>query len=449
MGKLIKLRKGKDILLVGEPVLEMAAPVSVRSFAIKPSDFKGIVPKMLVKVGDEVKAGSPLFHSKTNEQLIFSSPVSGEIAEIVRGDRRVILEIRILADAENKYVSFAVQDPKGLAKDEIAERIKTSGAWPLIRQRPFNIVADILDTPKSIFISTFDSAPLAPDYGFLLKDDKANLQAGIDALAKLTSGKVYLGLKHNGANNTTFTGLSGAEHYEVAGQHPAGNVGVQIHHMDPVNKGDVVWVVNPQDLAIIGRLFTEGKFRNEKTIALTGSQFKTPNYISVFSGANLATILADKVNGDNNRVISGNVLTGSTISQDGFLGYYDNQITIIPEGNEYEFMGWLIPTYPRPSISKSFLYYLNPKKKFVVNTNNHGEERAFVVSGEYEKVLPMDILPVQLLKSILAKDFEAMENLGIYEVVEEDFALCEFVCTSKMDVQEILKEGLELVEREG
>ena len=256
-------------------------------------------------------------------------------------------------------------------------------------------------------------------------------------------------MKHKGANNATFTGLSGAEQYEVSGQHPAGNVGVQIHHIDPVNKGDVVWVVNPQDLAIIGRLFTEGKFRNEKTIAITGSQVKSPNYIRVFSGANMATVLTDRIEGDNNRVISGNVLTGSSIGVDGFLGYYDNQITVIPEGNEYEFMGWLIPSYPRPSISKSFLYYLNPKKKFVVNTNNHGEERAFVVSGEYEKVLPMDILPVQLLKAILAKDFEAMENLGIYEVVEEDMALCEFVCTSKIDVQEILKEGLELVEREG
>lgn len=449
MGKLIKLRKGKDILLVGEPVLEMATPVSVRSYAIKPSDFKGIVPKMLVKVGDEVKAGSPLFHSKTNEQLIFSSPVSGEIADIVRGDRRVILEIRILADADNKYVNFSVQDPKDLSKEEVAERIKSSGAWPLIRQRPFNIIADVQDTPKSIFISTFDSAPLAPDYGYLLKDEKSNLQAGIDALAKLTSGKVYLGLKHKGVNNSTFTGLSGAEQYEVAGQHPAGNVGVQIHHIDPVNKGDVVWVINPQDLAIIGRLFTEGKYRNEKSIALTGSQVNTPNYITVFSGANITALLADKINGDNNRVISGNVLTGTTIDKDGFLGFYANQITVIPEGNEYEFMGWLIPTYPRPSISKSFLYYLNPKKKFVVNTNNHGEERAFVVTGEYEKVLPMDILPVQLLKSILANDFEAMENLGIYEVVEEDLALCEFVCTSKIDVQEILKEGLELVEREG
>jgi Na+-transporting NADH:ubiquinone oxidoreductase subunit A len=449
MGKLIKLRKGKDILLVGDAALAMAPPVSVRSYAIKPSDFKGIVPKMLVKVGDEVKAGTPLFHSKTNEQLIFSSPVSGEIAEIVRGDRRLILEIRILADAENKYVSYAVADPKGMTKEEVAERIKASGAWPLIRQRPFNIIADIQDTPKSIFISTFDSAPLAPDYGYLLKDEKANLQAGIDALAKLTNGKVYLGLKHKGANNATFTGLTGAEQYEVAGQHPAGNVGVQIHHIDPVNKGDVVWVVNPQDLAIIGRLFTEGKFRNEKTIALVGSQMQTPNYINVFSGANVEAILANRTSGDNNRTISGNVLTGSKIGSNGFLGFYDNQITVIPEGNEYEFLGWLVPSYPRPSISKSFLYYLNPKKKFVVNTNNHGEERAFVVTGEYEKVLPMDILPVQLLKAILAKDFEAMENLGIYEVVEEDLALCEFVCTSKIDVQEILKEGLELVESEG
>jgi Na+-transporting NADH:ubiquinone oxidoreductase subunit A len=306
-----------------------------------------------------------------------------------------------------------------------------------------------MDTPKSIFISAFDSAPLAPDYNFILKDEKSNLQAGIDALAKLTDGKVYMGLKHNAKANDTFSGLSGVEFYEVSGPHPAGNVGVQIHHIDPVNKGDVVWVVNPQDLAVIGRVFTEGRYRNEKVIALAGSEVNKPSYHKVISGASIEPILSGNIADGNNRIISGNVLTGTHIESNGFLSHYDNMVTVIPEGTDYEFLGWLIPSYARPSISKSFLYYLSPNKKFKVNTNTHGEERAFVVTGEYEKVFPMDIFPVQLLKAILAKDLEAMENLGIYEVVEEDMALCEFVCTSKIDVQEILREGLELMAAEG
>lgn len=449
MGKLIKIRKGKDILLVGEASPEMATPVSIRSYAVKPSDFKGVVPKMMVKAGDEVKAGTPIFHSKTNPEIVFCSPVSGEVAEIVRGDRRIILEVRIIADQDIKYVDLGKENPTSLSRDAVKEKLKQSGVWPSIRQRPFNVIADPMDTPKSIFISAFDSAPLAPDYNFILKDEKSNLQAGIDALAKLTDGKVYMGLKHNAKANDTFSGLSGVEFYEVSGPHPAGNVGVQIHHMDPVNKGDVVWVVNPQDLAVIGRVFTEGRYRNEKVIALAGSEVNKPSYHKVISGASIEPILSGNIADGNNRIISGNVLTGTHIESNGFLSHYDNMVTVIPEGTDYEFLGWLIPSYARPSISKSFLYYLSPNKKFKVNTNTHGEERAFVVTGEYEKVFPMDIFPVQLLKAILAKDLEAMENLGIYEVVEEDMALCEFVCTSKIDVQEILREGLELMAAEG
>lgn len=449
MGKLIKIRKGKDILLVGEASPKIAAPVSVRTYAVKPSDFKGIVPKMLVKAGDEVKAGTPIFHSKANPEIVFCSPVSGEVAEIVRGDRRVILEVKILADQEISYVDLGKSSPSSMSKEEVLNKLKNSGVWPSIRQRPFNVIADPMDTPKSIFISAFDSAPLAPDYNFTLKEEKANLQAGIDALSKLTSGKVYIGLKQNAKGNETFSGLNGAEFYEVSGPHPAGNVGVQIHHIDPINKGDVVWVVNPQDLAIIGRVFTEGRYRSERVIAVAGSEVNQPCYYNVVSGMAVEPLLSGRVKDGNNRIISGNVLTGTQISSNGFLSFYDNLITVIPEGDEYEFMGWLIPSYARPSISKSFLYYLSPNKKFRVNTNTHGEERAFVVTGEYEKVFPMDIFPVQLLKSILAKDLEAMENLGIYEVVEEDMALCEFVCTSKIDVQQILREGLELMEAEG
>jgi Na+-transporting NADH:ubiquinone oxidoreductase subunit A len=243
--------------------------------------------------------------------------------------------------------------------------------------------------------------------------------------------------------------VTNAVTFRVEGPHPAGNVGVQIHHIDPINKGDVVWVVNPQDVAIIGRLFLEGRYRNEKLIALAGSEIKDRKYHKIFSGASIESLIQNNVSETNNRFISGNVLTGTQIESNGYLGFYDNLLTIIPEGDHYEFLGWLMPSYPRPSVSKTFPYYLTPNKKFKVNTNNHGEERAFVMTGEYDKVLPMDVLPVQLLKAIMAGDFDGMESLGIYEVVEEDMALCEFVCTSKINVQEILREGLDLVQKEG
>lgn len=449
MGKLIKIRKGKDINLVGEAAKNTVAAPRSASYAIKPADFKGIVPKMMVKAGEEVKAGTPLFHHKTNPSLVFSSPVSGEVAEIVRGDRRVILEVRILADSENSYVSLGTGDPSQMNRDEVIARIQSSGAWPLIRQRPFNIIADPLDKPKAVFISAFDSSPLAPDYSYTLKEEQAAMQAGIDALRTASGANVSMGLKFGNPDNGVFSGLNNVSFYEVDGPHPAGNVGVQIHHVNPVNKGDVVWVVNPQDVVVIGRLFTEGRYRNQKTLAVTGSQVVTPQYYTVFSGASVASLLDGNKKDGNNRIISGNVLTGTKVAADGYISFYENQLTVIPEGDDYEFLGWLVPSYPRPSISKTFLNYLMPNKKFVVNTNTHGEERAFVVTGEYNKVLPMDILPVHLLKAILARDFEAMENLGIYEVVEEDFALCEFVCTSKIDVQEIIKEGLEMVALEG
>jgi Na+-transporting NADH:ubiquinone oxidoreductase subunit A len=449
MGKLIKLRRGKDIKLEGETSLEMAPAQSIRNYAIKPTDFNGIVPKILVKPGDEVKAGTPLFHSKKNAEILFCSPVSGEIADVVRGDRRLVLEVRILADAVNKYESFPKENPSSLGREQILERLKQSGCWPLIRQRPFNIIADPQDEPKSIFISSFDTAPLAPDYNYILKDQAVEFQTGLNALVKLTAGKVYLNLKKGANNCDAFAKANGVETFEFEGPHPAGNVGIQIHHIDPINKGDVVWVVNPQDVAVIGRLFIEGRYINEKLIALAGSEVKNRKYHKVFSGASIETLVQNNISESKNRFISGNVLTGTQIEQAGYLGFYDNVVTVIPEGDHYEFMGWLIPSYPRPSVSKTFPYYLTPDKKFKVNTNFHGEERAFVMTGEYDKVLPMDVLPVPLLKAILAADFDNMESLGIYEVVEEDLALCEFVCTSKINAQKILRDGLDMLMREG
>ncbi len=449
MAKLIRLRRGYDLKLVGEAAMEIATPAPSKTYAIQPPNFKGITPKLLVEAGTEVKCGTPLFFAKEQPEIMFTSPVSGEVVEIVRGEKRRIMEVKILADTSSiSYEQFNKANPASLDAEAIKATLLKSGAWTLLRQRPFNRIADVNETPKAIFISAFDSAPLAPDLNFVLKGREAHLQAGIDALSKLTSGAVYLGLKHN-ADMATFTSLSGVQTAAFAGPHPAGNVGIQIHHTRPINKGEVVWTINAQDLATIGKLFTDGVYDPEKVITLAGSEVKQPKYLRARLGASISSLVDTNMSDGKNRIISGSVLFGDKVDMEGYLGAYDQQITIIPEGDEREFFGWLIPNYPRPSVSKTFLSYLMPNRKYKVNTSMHGEERAFVMTNEYEKVLPMDMYPVQLLKACLAADLEAMEALGIYEVVEEDLALCEFVCTSKMPVQKILSEGLDLIEKEG
>lgn len=448
MANLIRLKKGYDIKLVGEAVKETISFEAPKTYAIQPADIKGLTPKLQVEPGSEVKCGTPLFFSKNHPGVMFTSPVSGEVAEIVRGEKRRILEVRVLADSVMSYEQFGAGDPKSLGRDGVKEKMLKSGAWTFLRQRPYNIIADAEQTPANIFISAFDSAPLATDLNYALKGRETHLQAGINALAQLTDGKVYMGLRHK-ADNSSFTSLSGVEFNQFAGPHPAGNVGVQIHHVAPINKAEVVWTVNIQDLATIGKLFTDGVFDPERVIAVCGSEVTGSGYARVRLGTCIDTLMTGRMTEGNNRIISGNVLMGNKTSRNGYLGYFDQQITVIPEGDEAEFMGWLIPNYAKPSISKTFLSYLMPNKKYKVNTGMHGEERAYVVTNEYEKVLPMDIYPVQLLKACMAGDLEAMEALGIYEVVEEDLSLCEFVCTSKMPVQEILSDGLALIEKEG
>ena len=448
MANLIRLSKGYDIKLVGEAAKETISFEAPKTYAIQPPDIKGLTPKLQVEVGSEVKCGTPLFFAKNQPKVMFTAPVSGEVVEIVRGEKRRIMEVRILADSSNTYEQFGQNDPKSLGRDGVKELLLKSGAWTFLRQRPYNSIANSELTPRNIFISGFDSAPLATDLNYALKGRQPHLQAGINALAMLTDGKVFLGLKHK-ADNSTFDTLHGVEKYYFSGPHPAGNVGVQIHHIAPINKGEVVWTINAQDLATLGKLFTDGIFDPERVIAFCGSEVKSAGYAKLRLGACLDTLLKDRVSEGNNRIISGNVLMGTACSENGYLGYFDHQITVIPEGEDPEFLGWLIPTYSRPSISKTFLSYLMPGKKYKVNTNMHGEERAYVVTNEYEKVLPMDLYPVQLLKACMAGDLEAMEALGIYEVVEEDLSLCEFVCTSKMPVQDILSDGLALIEKEG
>ncbi|MBO6516875.1 MAG: Na(+)-translocating NADH-quinone reductase subunit A [Bacteroidia bacterium] len=444
MSKVIKIKKGKDINLAGVAEKNVAPRTVSSTIAIKPTDFRNLVPKLVVKAGDEVKAGDALFYDKNNPEVMFTSPVSGEVAEVVRGDRRAVLEVRVLADSETSYKKFDVSNASN-TKEVLLE----SGLWPCIVERPFGVVANPSATPKAIHVSCFDTSPLAADISFTLSKEGDAFRKGVEVLKSLTSGKVHLNVDANGQNQDVFTQTPGAVVTQFAGPHPAGLAGVQIHHIDPINKGDVVWTISPQHVVFIGRLFTNGQLDLTETIAVAGSDIKKPQYVETMVGTNVEVLLKDNVSGDNSRIISGNVLTGTSIGANGYLGFFDNVVSAIPEGDEYEFMGWLFPSYARPTISNSMPISKYLKKNFVVNTNFHGEERAFVVSGEYEKVLPMDIYPVHLLKSILAQDLETMENLGIYEVIPEDMALCEFVCTSKIEVQKILGDGLTLMAEEG
>ncbi len=419
------------------------------TYGVKPLDFPGLLPKLEVQEGDVVRAGTPLFYDKYRPEVKFSSPVSGEVVEIHRGERRQILEVVVKANGSVEYQVFGAAQPAALTHNQVVEKLLVSGVWPYIRQRPFGIVANPNDTPKAIFISCFDTAPLAPDMDFSIQGEDENFQAGIDALSKLTPGKIHLGLNADYPAASAFAKANGVEHHYFRGPHPAGNVGVHIHHIDPIGKGDVVWVVNPLDVVIIGRLFLKGIYDASRVIALAGSEVTSPRYYRVISGAQIDSITSGNLNSNIElRYISGNVLTGTKVEPFGYLGFYDNMVTVIPEGNHYEFFGWMSPGFNKFSASRTFLSRLTPWRKFKFDTNLHGGKRAYVVTGQYEKVMPMDILPVHLIKAILANDIERMEQLGIYEVVEEDMALCEYVCTSKTDVQQILRKGIESLIKE-
>ncbi len=448
MSEIIRIKRGLDIKLQGKAEKNVVRINPSGLYGIKPTDFIGLTPKLCVKQGDPVKVGTPLFFDKNRPEVRFVSPVSGMVAEVNRGEKRKILAVIVESDGKDDYVAFTSADPSSLSREKIIETLLESGVWPFIRQRPYSIIADPKQTPKSIFISGFDSAPLAPDLDFIMKDSEKEFQTGINALKKLTDGKIHLSLSSASTSGSTFTKASNVEFHYFNGPHPAGNVGIQIHHIDPINKGDLVWVVSPQNVAAIGKLFLEGKFDNSITIAITGSEVVKPAYYKVVRGASVMSLLKDNVSGNELRLISGNVLSGTQVLKDGFLGFYDNQISVIPEGNYYDFLGWALPGFGKFSISRSFFSWLTPSKQYALDTNLKGGERAFVMTGEYEKVLPMDIYPVHLIKAILAENIDKMEQLGIYEVVEEDLALCEFVCTSKTEVQGILRKGLDLMKKE-
>lgn len=445
MSKVIKLKQGLDINLAGKAAKTLLNNTGkVAEFSLKPSDFPTLKPHLEVKVGDSVKAGSVLFTDKNQPEICFCSPVSGTVSEVRRAERRRITDVIVKADDKTDYEKFDVQGYDKKSPEELKKIVLKSGVWPYIVQRPFGIVADVNVAPKAVYISTFDSAPLSVDYQFSLRDDVADFQTGINVLKKMSGAPVFIGL--DAKNNTDiFAGITGVDINKFDGPHPAGNIGVQIHHISPINKGETVWTLDPQAVVILGRLFSKGIYDASKVIAIAGAGVKNAAYIKTIANGAIATLVSGNVADGEQRIISGNVLSGTQISTDGFLGFYDNQLTIIPEGKDYEFMGWAAPGFGKFSFSHTFLSWLTPNKQYNLNTNMHGEKRAYVVTGTFEKLVPMDILPLQLIKAILAENIELMENLGIYEIVPEDFALCEFADTSKTDIQAIVRKGLDLM----
>ncbi len=442
----IHIHRGFDIRLEGEAVKDITTAPLSKSIDVSPPNFKYLTPKILVEAGEGVEAGQPLFIDKNNPDIPFCAPVSGIVSEVVRGEKRRILAVRILADkGEIQYRNFPKANPADLTAETLRTRLLESGCWAYILQRPYGCIANPTVSPKAIFVSCFDSAPLAPDLDFIISQEPDNFRTGLLALSRLGDCPLHLGLK-KGENLSSLP--DGVKIHYFSGPHPAGNVGIQIHHIDPIKSGEVVWTVHPQDVIIIGRLFNEGRYRADRIVALTGSQARQPQYYRVQTGQNLDSLLDDDIVFDNNRVIEGNVLHGKIVPVNAHLSFYTNQITVLPEGDKPEFLGWMMPGFKKLSLSRTFFSWLSKYRKYDLDTNTHGEERPFVMTGQYEKVLPMNIMPVFLLKAILAKDVERMEQLGIYEVAEEDFALCEFVCTSKIDVQNIIAEGLELMRKE-
>jgi Na+-transporting NADH:ubiquinone oxidoreductase subunit A len=447
MSKDIRIKKGLDIKLVGEATLTTNKLPVKGMFALKPQDFHGIIPKLIAKEGTSVKAGESIFYSKSDDRILFPSPVSGKVTEIIRGAKRKIISIKITADGKQSFKDFGIKDADKMSAEEVKNHLLNSGCWPFIKQRPFDVIANPSQTPKAIFISAYASSPLAANYDYTLAGKEKELQAALTAISKLTTGSVHVSVGKD--SNSPFSGLKNIQLHNVSGPHPVGNVSTQISQIDPLNKGEVVWVINPHDLLIIGELLLTGNFNFIRTLALTGSQFEKPSYVTVVSGASISDVVAKNINIDNTRIISGNVLSGTQVSKDDFLGYYDNQITAIPEGDDYEFFGWNKPVFNKISPSRALTFsWLTPKKKYDLNTNTNGEHRAFVVTGSYENVFPLDIFPLQFLKACMYQDLDEMENLGGYEVAPEDFALTEFICVSKQPHQKIVREGLDLMKEE-
>lgn len=447
MANLIKLRKGLDINLKGKAATEVVAVKEPGFYALCPDDFTGVTPKVVVKEQEYVMAGGPLFIDKNHPEVQFVSPVSGVVTSVERGARRKVLSITVEAAQEQDYEEFGKEDVSKMDAVSVKAALLKSGMFAFIKQRPYDIVADPTVAPRAIFVSAFDTNPLAPDFELALKGEEANFQTGLDALAKIA--KTYLSISVNQkavaltqAKNVTLTVFDGP--------HPAGNVGVQINNIAPINKGETVWTIDPQAVIFIGRLFNTGHVDLTRLVAVTGSEVKKPSYCKLKVGALLTNVFAGNVSTDKNlRYISGNVLTGKQITANGFLGAFHSQVTVIPEGDDvHEMLGWIMPRFDQFSTSHSYFSWLMGKKEYTLDARVKGGERHMIMSNEYDRVLPMDIMPEYLIKAIIAGDIDRMEALGIYEVAPEDFALCEFVCSSKMELQRIVREGLDMLRRE-
>jgi Na+-transporting NADH:ubiquinone oxidoreductase subunit A len=454
MAKLIKIKKGLDINLRGKTKCTINQCVLSQYYTIYPDDYPGFVPKVSVKQHDKVLAGTPVLFDKNHPEIKIVSPVSGEVELINRGEKRKLLSIVIKSDEKKTCFEYGKKSVSDLSPEAIKSFLAEAGVFAFIRQRPYDFVANPRDTPRDIFISGFYSAPLAPDLDYILRKQDVDFQTGLDVLAALTNGTVYLGIHRTTRANC----LKNAQNVETVifdGPHPSGNVGVQINHIRPVNKGEIVWTIDPVHVVFIGRLFNTGTINFSRLTALAGSEVKEEDraYYPFVPGANIESLVKNRIERNKNlRFISGNVLTGTQIAEDGSLHAFDSQVTVIPEGDDtHEFLGWMLPGLRKFSVSRTYpAFILNHffKHDYAIDSRIKGGSRAMIMSNEWDRVFPMDILPEFLIRAILANDVEKMENLGIYEVAPEDFALCEFIDTSKMELQKIVRNGLDWLYKE-
>ena len=447
MANVIKLRKGLDVNLKGKANLETVAVKASAKYALLPDSFTGMKPKVVVREGDTVKAGDALFVDKAHPEVKFVSPVSGTVALVERGDRRKVLSVQVAADGKNEAKSFDVKGVKD-AQTAIA-LLCDAGLFAFFRQRPYDVTANPEERPKAIFVSAFNSMPLAQDFEYVLKGQEADFQAGLSLLAKIA--KVHLGISAK-QSAPTLTTAKEVELTVFDGPAPAGNVGVQINHVSPINKGEVVWTLGAEEVIFVGRLIRTGKVDLTRTIAVVGSEVKEPRYAKVLIGAPVADILAGNLveSDKHQRWISGNPMTGIKIRKEGWLGAHHTEVTVIPEGDDnYEMLGWIMPRFKEFSTSRSYFSWLRPKKaEYVMDARIKGGERHMIMSGEYDRVFPMDIYAGYLIKAIISGDIDRQEALGIYEVAPEDFAIAEFVDSSKLELQRIVREGLDILRKE-
>jgi Na+-transporting NADH:ubiquinone oxidoreductase subunit A len=447
MSKDVSIKDGANLNLKGLASMELEVANMSLNYALNPDDFFGLIPRMLVKEGDKVSLGQPIFHDKNNESIKIVSPVSGKIQEIVRGAKRKILNVIIKKEGESA-VNFKIPSLSNISNKKILELLIESGSLAFIRQRPYNIIARPDRPPKSIFVSVHSTAPYAANYDFILKKRMDEFQVGVDVMSKLIGKPINLSISHNCESD--FSTLNNVDVYKIKGAHPSGNESFQINRIDPLNSGEIIWVIKPEDIANIGSFFMTGIFNPKRTVAVSGDSLKSPKYYDAIIGSPISSLVDSKEipNSEEFRFINGDPLSGSKVEYSGFLGFYNNTLSVIKEGNQFRMLGWLPFMYNSiPSFSKTSLsWLLGGEKK--VNTNLNGEERAIVVTGEMEKYFPMDIFPMQLIKACMRGDVEKMESLGIYEVIPEDFGLVDFSCTSKIEAQEIVKSGIEIMLKE-